>query len=1078
MTLVAFAAHKRLRGVRSADGDWREPTGSDANAAGVVAGYTVADVGNAVAEVHPTDAHFVTCILRRDGVPDRFQPRLTKPALGWLYEQGFAVSVELLVADLDNPGHAPWSSPAAAIEAAEAVVLALGTVGAYVTTHGLRVLQPLTVGITPEQAEAATRAWYLDLESHGLTPDWACVDWTRHYRLPHVVRDGAPYRSPAVLLGRMRPVAPPAGLAAPRGKRGEPRFQGPVRDVDESPLARAFAAAGWAGQRLGADRRAVRCPWEHEHSGGNTFDSSTILFGASHNKPRGWWFCSHSHCQGRSQRDVIEALPPAARRLVWSSGAAPAAAPAAAEPLDVVSARMVDAIRRAPDGLSLVRAQCGLGKTHAIRQVAAERAGTLGKLHTRTSISVPTNALAMQVSNDLRAAGVPVLRVFGPLSVTRSDGTPECRFHAAGAALVRGGQSVRRELCEGRGRPCQHREDCAAVDGVEGPDDARVVVGSHGLLGELDGAAGKTGLLAVDEPPALLEPVTMTGADILAALAELGRFEARYAAAMAPALTAIRWWVDLTGPVGEPGPLDRAFELGQVDQDLLTTAFEHTGATDAASAVAAAFDAEHRGTAPPIRADESFAARLDPRLAGRLGDASRVLLAVYRAITKPEAASAIIEEVTREKTTTRRMVVTLVRHDLERAVRRDGRCVVLAADAELHAPVLAKAVGYDPPVLAFAAADGAPVQRAILQTSSANRRGWMPHGRLDVSAVARALRGAVDWILESSWTTPVAFVTYPLVEAALAAALGRRAPAWPQAATRTERDAAVAELGPVLARLPAPPELGHYGALRGLDHWKGLDTLVTLGDPWPDLDAMAREIGFLGLEADRDARAEAHARAELEQAHGRLRLVHRTRPARLLHVGRLVPGGWPGGHETRDLPTGRPARDAVDVRPLVEALGGTTAVAVRLGVGRSTVKRWLSGDHAPPVDMVEALAAAAAGRTPSQVAHKPLVTDLSPALSGPPAAIADDPVAAAPAPALSGPPHAATRHKPFVGHLGAPNASATTDDDPDDGGGSRRRRSPRAPRASVLARAAVIASRASGATRGPTGAPSALLEAA
>ena len=961
MSLVAFAAHERLRGVRAADGDWREPAGSEANKAGIVAAYTVSDLSNALAATYSTDAHLVACVLRLDGVPERFQPRLTKPSLAWLLDQGYAVSAEVLVADLDNEGHAAWASEQAATEAAAAVALELGTVGVYVTAHGLRVLQPLLAPLTPEQGEAATRAWYLELERHGLTPDWSCVDWTRHYRLPHVVRAGARYRSPAVLVDRMRPVAPPAGLAGAARKRGAPSFVGPVRDVDESPLARAFSLVGWAGPRLAADRRAVRCPWEAEHTGGATFDTSTVLFGPSQGKPRGTFHCSHSHCAGRrAQRDVIEALPPDARRLVWSSGAAETPAPAPVEPLDVVSARLTEAIRRAPEGLSLVRAQCGLGKTHAIRQVAAERAATLGKLHTKTSISVPTNALAMQVTSDLRAAGVTVLRVFGPLSVTGSDGRPTCRFHAAGTALARGGQSVRRELCEGRGRPCQHRDDCDAVDGVEGPDDARVVVGSHGLLGELDAETGKTGLLAIDEPPALLEPVVLAVEDLTHAIAELGSFERRYAAAMAPALHAVRWWTELTGPVGEPGPLARAFDLGGVNQDLLTDAFEHTGATDADAAARDAFDEAHRGTAPPLRADESFQARINPARAKALGEASRVLLALWRALNHPEAASVSIEVTTdRCKRAVRRLVVTLVREALERAVRRDGRCVVLAADAELHAPVLAKAVGYDPPVSAFAAPDGAPVQRTVLRTSSANRRGWMPHGRLDVATVARALRGAVDWACESSWSAPIAIVSYPLVEAALAAALGRTSPPWP--GTGPERAEALEVLGPVLARLPAPPELGHYGALRGLDHWKALDQLVTLGDPWPDLDAMAREIAFLKLAADRDARAEAHARAELEQAHGRLRLVHRTTPARLLHVGRLVPGGWPAAFEQRDLPLGRPARDAVDVRSMVEALGGATKVSRILGVGRRTVYNWLNGEHTPDPEALEALTRAAVG---------------------------------------------------------------------------------------------------------------------
>src|SRR5262249_49510255 len=159
---------------------------------------------------------------------------------------------------------------------------------------------------------------------------------------------------------------------------------------------------------------------------------------------------------------------------------------------------------------------CGLGKTAAIRRVAAERAqkeyetdtatGARAPWQSKTAISVDKNSLAEQIARDLRAAGASVKRIYGPLSVLRQDGTPECRFYETARLLVEGGQSIQREFCEGRGKQkCEFYDVCRAREGIDGPADARITVGPHALLSQLNAAAGSTGLVVIDEPPALLE---------------------------------------------------------------------------------------------------------------------------------------------------------------------------------------------------------------------------------------------------------------------------------------------------------------------------------------------------------------------------------------------------------------------------------------------------------------------------------------------------------------------------------------------------------------------------------------------
>ncbi len=178
-------------------------------------------------------------------------------------------------------------------------------------------------------------------------------------------------------------------------------------------------------------------------------------------------------------------------------------------------------------------------------------------LGTKTAIAVPTNELAIQVTADLRAGGTRTLRIFGPLSVRNAanDG-PECRYFAAAEALVRGGQSVREALC----RDCSYRDTCKAT-GCDGDTNAPVIVGTHAMLAELSGKAGKTGLLIIDEPAQYLVSERFTETDLREAEKQLEYFEPRYAAAMAPVLRAVKCW---------------AFERASLDEACPTSALART----------------------------------------------------------------------------------------------------------------------------------------------------------------------------------------------------------------------------------------------------------------------------------------------------------------------------------------------------------------------------------------------------------------------------------------------------------------------------------------------------------------------
>lgn len=195
----------------------------------------------------------------------------------------------------------------------------------------------------------------------------------------------------------------------------------------------------------------------------------------------------------------------------------------------------------------------------------------------------------------------------------------------------------------------------------------------------------------------------------------------------------------------------------------------------------------------------------------------------------------------------------------------------------------------------FYACDGAPVERTMVMWG-ASRKAWLVDRQL-TDAFIPAVDRAVRWVLERpEQAARVCLVSFPAVEAALSAALGHpgAADAWVARGQEASALAPLVErLQPILARLPGTLELAHYGDLRGLDQWKDADALVTLGDPVQNLGAVRHDAMFIGL-PDPDERVHGLTRAELEQAHGRLRTVHRTKPARSLHVGRVLPGGWHG----------------------------------------------------------------------------------------------------------------------------------------------------------------------------------------
>lgn len=962
MTLLAVAPRKFFRGVEApgtrlggkyrtpscalgapATYDWRAPEGSPENTAHIEPVHSIVHHDDLLGEEYDSDAHFVTYVLRRgglDGTPDPYQPRVNKGGRAWVESIGYTLSVETLVADVDNmvslpgepkPVHSPWRSLAVGVEAAGRVHRELRTAAVYVTARGLRIVQPLTSRVGAPDIETSLRIWLAVLEERlaplGLRPDWECDDWTRVFRAPHVLRHDpgkAPYQyhSPAVLR-TCDPIPPPAGFARPRVSKARRRTPLPgavVIDRALDPtwrpvadaLSRAFAG-GWRGERhtIGLSLAGAllwsRVPreqvpalvaevarasaWDVEHHRGSAVDTVQR------------WSDGYG-VSGRSALPdgIQEALDFALGRRRAILEAAPAAPPSAdlAETTRLLRGVLLDA----PIGLTVIKAQCGLGKTMSARAVASIRAAREGKkLNRKTAFALPTTELCEQVTADLRAAGVKVTRLFGPLSV-RTGGRPECHLHAPAAALAVGGQSVHKLYCG----TCERQNTCTATSGQDAEDEARVFVGPHRLLAELVEAAGAEGLVFIDEAPTTLEDLVFPLDALIAAEPAIaqGHFERAYSDVMAPILRAVRAWVEVAPPE-ETGSIDRALALAGLERPAVAGL----------------------GEVPPLDRYSVVAARSVFPLAQRLGEASQILRALWRALVRPGVRLTAYDRGGRS------LAVTALDLDVENAIlgaNRDGeaiarRVVIASADAHLRLDEY-RAIAPDLAFHDFAAPDGAPIHRVHLVVNGSRAR----LATDDPGPIQIAARLVAEWALEEPAVASCGVVTFKRHEQTVLQALESSAPSvrW---------------------------EVAHYGAVRGLDRWKDFDAVATIGDPRPNLDAVARELGGGGAEVEaRYERADAHARSELEQAHGRLRTVHRTRPGKALHVGALLPLGWPGDVEFRKPVEGRLRRPAVPgLAEMIEAAGGQSAAARACGRARRAIQQWLSGEGRPQAEDVDAL---------------------------------------------------------------------------------------------------------------------------
>mgnify|MGYP007100058719 FL=1 len=1003
--------------------DWRAAPGSAENTERVRAELELRSLGEVLRTRYAQEAHFSGYVVMQQGDALERAPRVRKDTLPWLRAEGFEVFTTCFLADVDTPraaevkAHRPWDEnlrkELEKLWSSGAKSGPLTTCGIYLSPHGYRLVQPLEEPLPADEAEPRLRAWLESLKVAGCWENITVVkDWTRLMRAPFHRRATGAVEPGWSDYSRMRPIDPPEAPAETRSATRARKARASVAlgpELDACPRAWVPVAEA-LGRTIGAqvaggyrDCYLALSGALHEH--GCPLEALGPVVALVRRQYEGWEAFGQNRVEiaRDTARRIASGAPVAATaalRRGWPAIAAVLAeacarmAPEAGGPVSPVVARVRAQLGEAREevpvevaterlratirdayGVVLVSGPPGLGKSEAVLWLAGQLQKIVRRARPgqRIGVTVPTHDLAAQLYARAQGRDVAAARLYGPLAHTQPDGTPTCIYHDRAEALARGGHSVTRLFCEPEGdEPCERANTCEARKGREGADEANLLIAPHELLSRVAREVGKAGTLAIDEPPSTVDVVALSLDDLAGARRHLDATLPGYARKIAPALESLGHWAR-HAEAGERVTFVEALARGlpHTAESVLAPVTDplDPSADDVLAALREAPEGEQgerRGLAAPLTAMARAMCRRNAARAQEVGAATAVLLAVSR-------AGQVLDDVPEASVTAegegdeRRVLLALANERMVVALRRDAGTVLLDAGILAHRAAIGRVAGYEPPYLDFAVPDGCAVERVVLATLGSTRSALVPRGVADWARIAALLRPALAWAAEDPETRQLVLVSWKVVEAGVLLALeDPRGEALAREARLVgrQRAAAVAALGPLLGPWRGKVATGHYEALRGLDHLRDADALVTLGDPRRNLGVETARAQWVGEEAD--GRVDALAAAELDQAHGRLRTVHRTRRARGLHVGAIVPAGWRCRTvAVRGLPEGRPATlAAMDADELVRLRGGlgmgVRELARALSAGHQTVIRYESGERAIPAVFASAVRALAA----------------------------------------------------------------------------------------------------------------------
>ena len=138
-----------------------------------------------------TDAHFTSYNLTGF---DKW-PRMNKPILPEIRQEGFDLTLAYFSFDWDNAGHADWDEIALnrfgnLIATSQDPIISSWS-AIYTTKHGARIIYQLSKPVPVDDGEQHLAWMFHHFKENGFDLiDDSCKDWTRCMRCPQVIRDG------------------------------------------------------------------------------------------------------------------------------------------------------------------------------------------------------------------------------------------------------------------------------------------------------------------------------------------------------------------------------------------------------------------------------------------------------------------------------------------------------------------------------------------------------------------------------------------------------------------------------------------------------------------------------------------------------------------------------------------------------------------------------------------------------------------------------------------------------------------------------------------------------------------------
>lgn len=573
-----------------------------------------------------------------------------------------------------------------------------------------------------------------------------------------------------------------------------------------------------------------------------------------------------------------------------------------------------DLVNGPPGRASLITVTMGAGKSKESRDLAA--ASSLPWI-----FLLPTHALATQHQAVLETLGAASHHHRG-VTGFRLGEHAGCVRHGEAVSLVRAGISPLKRLCPS----CPHKLQHPIADGVCPAFEAAVTLTNakvrlmqqtrmanilESRLGLLAEGAAPPEILVIDEPPPLLQVTTLIP---------------RHAEVMTS-------WLDTLQPAVRRGVESAVQEFAAHLACGLDSTF-----TLADLLSPAAIDRMKGTTNLSLAARiERAAAALpsDPRIA-KLGNARQIVEALREAAWLPGRKSIYSDTDGTIRLVTRAPWV----RQLARWIQRGGRALILDATAnraDYRALLLGKE-NWDKLAYHEIHVEDAPgVKRVYYRWGSGARSRHLVGAAPKWTEFQGVLRHLCGVVKEHGG--PVGIISDKPTATALKQILN--------AVAGEPVEHTLPEELLELIRTGVEFKIGWYGAHRGLDDWANCRVLATVGDPFPNVGDVRAEAQFL----QRDERAHAYMKcmAEIVQASGRARPIHRTDQVVMVHYGKSKPSLWLAPQwasaEQVNVRTGRPRQklnggttDEELVR-LKKAGMSVREIARKIGAAPTTVHR-------------------------------------------------------------------------------------------------------------------------------------------